>query len=367
MKNKDLLKKLLIILGAIVGVVIIIFIVILIYRRSNSSLGYEKIKKEMVTASENYYNDLKENLNSGESISITDKELIKKGYLKDYSGKLKDGVKCTGKVTIYNNFDNMLYIPNLDCGNAYKDVTLSEQIVSDNENNGSNGGLFDLYGRKVFRGENVNNYLTFAGKSWTILSINEDGSIRMILNEKTGDTTIWDDRYNSETGDYAGFNNYETSRIKESIDYISSSDILLNDEQKAYLKPHDICLGARSIYETNLDYSVECSNKINNQMFSLLQVNEYLIPSLDSSCSLYNDLECTNYNYIYDRFSSVFMWTTTINSGSSYYAYVINGLPDVYKTNTKAYLFVVAELSPEVVYLSGDGTYENPYTIEKIG
>ena len=38
----------------------------------------------------------------------------------------------------------------------------------------------------IFSGSSVNNYLSFAGKMWRIMRINEDGSIRIILNESAG-------------------------------------------------------------------------------------------------------------------------------------------------------------------------------------
>ena len=38
----------------------------------------------------------------------------------------------------------------------------------------------------IFTGSIVNNYLSFAGKMWRIMRINEDGSIRIILNESAG-------------------------------------------------------------------------------------------------------------------------------------------------------------------------------------
>lgn len=363
MKNKELLKKLLIMLGVIIILFIIVFIGISIYRKSNSKFSYEKIKKDMVSASKEYYSSLEVKLNSGEVIYITDSELIKKGYLKDYSKKLEKGVKCSGKVTITNNFDQILYTPNLDCGSAYKDITLAEKLKMDDESRENNDGLYEMFGNLVYRGEKVNNYLIFAGKSWSILRINSDGSIRAILNQNVGDSVVWDDRYNTQSGKNYGINNFEKSRIRDYIDDLSNGTEILNDSKKAYIRPHDICIGKRSIYDSNLDYSIECSEVINNQMFSLIQVNEYLIPSLDLSCSLISDRQCTNYNYLYSRFSSSFMWTTTINTGSTYYAFAINGLPKVYYTNTKAYIYPVIELSPEAIYSSGDGSYKNPYKI----
>ena len=38
----------------------------------------------------------------------------------------------------------------------------------------------------IFSGTNVNNYVSFAGKMWRIIRINEDGSIRIILNVSAG-------------------------------------------------------------------------------------------------------------------------------------------------------------------------------------
>lgn len=365
MKQKDLIKKMLIILGVITIVAIVFFVVVAVIRGSSSKASYDKIRGDMVSAAKKYYDSLEVKLSSGEEMSVTTEELIQKKYLDDYSEKLDEGVSCSGVISIHNNFDNMLYVPKLDCGDAYKDITLVDKIKELEPVVTENDGLYGMYDSLVYRGEYVNNYLEFAGESWTILKINSDGTIRAIMNKNTGDSVLWDDRYNTSAGKNYGLNNYDNSRLKEYMDSLDYGNWILSDAQKAYVKPQSVCVGNRYSDDPNMDYSVECSQTSDNNMFGLLQVNEYIIPSLDSTCKLISEPQCTNYNYMYNRFGSTLMWTTTINSNRNYYAYAINGLPDIYYTNSKGYVYVTIKLDSSVLYLSGDGSIDNPYKIKE--
>ena len=173
--DKNLIKKLLIIGGGFFGVLILFIIIVSITRSiSNKKNPYEKIKSNAIVAAEDYYDSLKEKLNSGESIEVTFDELVSKKYMKEYSSKLNDGVKCNGKVVITNNFDNILYTAIMDCGKNYKDETLYDHIINNNEIVTSGDGIYDLYGRYIYRGEKVNNYVEFDGKIWYIVDIEKN-------------------------------------------------------------------------------------------------------------------------------------------------------------------------------------------------
>jgi len=67
----------------------------------------------------------------------------------------------------------------------------------------SNGdGLFEKDGTLFFR-ENVrNNYLTFAGYTWRIVRINEDGTIRIVTADSVGES-IYNEFINDNT--YIGY------------------------------------------------------------------------------------------------------------------------------------------------------------------
>ena len=72
---------------------------------------------------------------------------------------------------------------------------LKDNTVRDNINTTFTAGLYEVNqdtenNKKtyVFSGPVVNNYVSFAGLTWRIVRINEDGSIRIILNESAGRT-----------------------------------------------------------------------------------------------------------------------------------------------------------------------------------
>ena len=370
LENK-LLKKLLIFIAVIIVIIITLVVVFSIIRGNDKNYGYKKISDDIISASKRYYSSLETKLSNGEFLVVTDKDLIEKKYLKDYSSDLDEGVVCNGKVIIRNNFGNIMYFPYLDCGTAYKDITLSEYVLNNNKVVTSGDGLYELEGEYVFRGEYVKNNVVFAGKNWVITKINSDGSLRLIstVAATTEDETtwaVWDDRYNVDDDSYIGINDFYKSRIKNTLDTLSSGETFLNNSQKGYVMPQTVCVGKRSIHDSNISYKTECSQVYEKQLFGLPQVNEYLIGSIDPNCNNIDSPSCTNYNYFYNKFYNSSMWTLTYNEGTSYYVFVINKKPYVTYTNKQSNLYLTINLAPENLYLSGDGSVENPYSIKAV-
>ena len=367
MKNildNKLLKKLLIFLAIIIIGIIVLFVVVTMINGNNKNYSYKTIQNKLVVSAKKYYSSLETKLSNGEFLEVTDKILIEKKYLEDYSNKLNEGVVCNGKVVIRNNFENIMYFPYLDCGEAYKDKTLSEYILSNNEIVTSGDGLYELEGEYVYRGEFVNNRVEFAGKKWIITKINSDGSLRLISNNSAKSSVVWDNRYNINSDSYSGINDFNKSRIKDTLDELSSGEEFLTNLQKAYVIPQDVCIGKRDINDSSLSYKTECSQVYENQLYGLPQVNEYLIGSIDPNCNSITSDSCTNYNHFYNRYKNVNMWTLTYNDLKTYYAFSISKRPKVKTTKSSLKLFVTINLAPENLYLSGDGSFENPYKIK---
>lgn len=361
--DKNLIKKLLIIGGGFLGVLILFIIIVSITRSiSNKKNPYEKIKSNAIVAAEDYYDSLKEKLNSGESIEVTFDELVSKKYMKEYSSKLNDGVKCNGKVVITNNFDNILYTAIMDCGKNYKDETLYDHIINNNEIVTSGDGIYDLYGRYIYRGEKVNNYVEFGGKTWYIVDMDKDGKIRLLnSNASLKRNAVWDNRYNiNKKGNY-GYNDFEKSRIYETLNELEKDTI--SEKSKKYATSQSICYGSRDLKSTDNSNSAECSKTLNEHLLSTLTVSDILTASIDTNCNSIRQGQCSNYNYLSDRrINSI--WTFIPETGTDYMVYYSsNGV--VYHGNTNGYynLYVTIKLTPEVQYLSGDGTKEKPYKI----
>lgn len=343
------------------GIIIILFVIIIAIASlfSKSNMSFEQMELKLKSAAESYYADRTDALpkEDGEKVVISIDKLVEAKKIKPLN-KLNKNEVCTGEVTVMNNNGYYLYVPTLDCGKNYHTETISSKIKSLNNVVTEGNGLYQIDNDYVFRGEMVNNYVSFANKTWRILRINEDNTIRIIHFEKT-DKIVWDNRYNSMTETTDGINNYLVSRIRDKVNGTYNSEKFFTDEQRSYIVSHDVCVGKRT---NNSDNAVECSNVLEKQPMSLLRVSEFITASIDPQCKFTNDMNCMNYNWI-KGFPNEF-WTVTADSTNTNHAYIVNGTAYTKKTNKYASLNVVLHLSGDLEYSGGDGSEANPYIIK---
>lgn len=78
-----------------------------------------------------------------------------------------------------------------------------------------NDGLYILNGDFVFRGENVNNYVSYNDRIWRIMRVNRSGSVKLILDESLTDMAF---DSNDKSYELSEVYNYikENTNIKES-------------------------------------------------------------------------------------------------------------------------------------------------------
>lgn len=356
--DKKLIKRLGIILGGIVCIFLIIIIIKLIL---GNRISYEKIEDKMIQSAKNYYQDHSDELptTSGGSVVISTDKLVELEYLKDLSKLVKDKeAACQGEIKVTNNNNYYLYSATLNCGEYYQTKKLTEVLMNDIVTSGD--GLYQIGDSYVFRGEYVNNYVKFADKTWLILRINNDGTIRMI--ETTNRTSVvWDDRYNSNRNSNVGINDFNVSRIKDTLESIYNDSNEFTEVNKSYISNQNLCIGKRSENATTNDGSIECSNIIENQPLGLLQVNEYALASIDNGCLNVTDPECTNYNYLRKLNS---YWTLTADADNTHKVYKISGNPFVSTASNTSRARIVVHINAGVNYNSGDGTETNPYTFK---
>lgn len=359
-KNNDsLVKK----LGIILGIVIIIFCIFIgIKLLSGSRISYESIESRMITAAKNYYKKNPDKLpkEDGGYVSIGTDRLIESKYLKSLDKLVKDKeATCTGEVTVTNNNDLLLYEANLNCGKYYETKKLKNVLTENVVTSGN--GIYNINNSYVFRGDSVDNYISFAKKTWRILRVNSDGTIRMIETTKRNKVE-WDDRYNSDKQYNIGINDYRVSRIKNYIEEIYNNDDEFSNDDKAYLVNQNLCIGKRNDEQTNNDGSIECSDVIENQPLGLIQINEFALASLDNKCQNPNDPECSNYNYLADFNTSY--WSLTADSNTSYKVYKISNYASLSNAINQSQPKLVITLNSNISYVSGDGTETNPYKIK---
>ena len=350
--DNELLKKLGFIVG---GILVALIIFLIIFFVMGNKLNYSQMENRILNAAKKYYKENPKELpiNNNGVVSISSDKLVEKEYLKDLA-KLSKNKKetCTGNVTVTKNDDLYYYSVTLSCGNSYETKKLKDVIAANVVESGA--GLYKYNDTFVFRGEDVNNYISFADKTWRILRINADGSIRMVETTKK-QPTPWDDRYNSDKQYNIGINDYSVSRIK---DYIDNAYDDLKNSDKVYTIKQNLCVGKRSKGETINDGSIECSSTINDQNVGLVQINEFALASISDKCVNPLDPDCTNYNYLAKIGS---LWTITADKDTSYKAYRFSGNATVTNTVNYYQARMVVHINSQVNYVSGDGSIDKPY------
>ena len=82
--------------------------------------------------------------------------------------------------------------------------------------------------------------------------------------------------------------------------------------------------------------------------------------SLDTNCQKIRDGACQNYNYLAKYNEN--WWSITANASKTSNVYeVIGGNTDTSNASVSKVLRLSIYLNDDVIYVSGDGTLENPY------
>ena len=285
----------------------------------------------------------------------------------------------------------------------------------------SNGdGLFEKDGTHFFRGNVKNNYVQFAGQTWRIVRINEDGTIRLVTNDSIG-LSKFNESYNDNA--YVGFmygqagsTNYNlthantnSSTVKQYLDSWFESNLQLHS---AALADSGFCAD-RSLYtqngydvldtsavsdttqltikDTGLGYSTKntmygsfyriyhgeptykCVNE--NDLFSVSKENgngalTYPIGLLTASDVLFaaGDFSTSNNNY-YLYLSGKPWWTMSpymyVTYEGEVRSTVVAGVDGIYHRHVSDEIHVrpVINLVSNVTIVKGNGTASNPYVI----
>ena len=361
---KKIDKRIKIYFGITIGIILLLIMILFTLKlMTNTKISSKEFESRLKTAATKYYKKEKDKLPkiNGEKVYISIDNLVSKGYIKSPSKLLKKGNTCTGGVNISNNNGYYLYQPVINCKDYNTDL-LYKRILKDNPVTNYRDGLYKVNDYYLFRGENLNNYVSFANKNWRILRINKDNTIRIILIDSLESVT-WDNRYNIDKKESSGKNNFEISRIKQTlIDYFNNKrGNIFTNEVKPLIVPTELCIGAKNELSTSMDGTVECSKKTEKMALGLLQVNEYPIISLDENCKQLFDTSCRNYNFLAKLYG---FWTLTADSKSTYEAYKIDGTVRSMITSSYSQPRLVLNITADALYSKGTGTENDPYIIK---
>lgn len=358
-----------------VGVLFVFIIIIASSCKKNDEKpekldDYKNIKTIMTEAAKKYFKDeeILPEVNYEEDVDLD--ELVKEEYMKDISNYLSEGKSCDGTVLVRNVENKYYYTSILDCDEDYYDYTLAELIELDNEIVTSGVGLYNDGKVKYFRGEVKNNFVKISDYLWRIISVNENGDVQLILNEMDYENDafnnlfVWDNRYNSETNEYNGKNDFNVSRIKDSLTTLAKNDSIIDPDDRGMLLKRNLCIGSRPINNLTTDNSIECAKKSDElYFFGAITTSDFLRASLDPECKTVTSPVCGNYNYLVSNRQSG--WTLTPLAENSYkaYSYELRGLSSN-DADREYKIYPTIELHGLTVIDDGIGTADDPYIIQ---
>ena len=252
-------------------------------------------------------------------------------------------------------------------------ITATPTLTAPSINNGENG----LYASSstnsgnptyYFRGNVTNNYVKFAGLTWRIVRINEDGTVRIVLNDRIGNTTYVSDN------SYLGLDRiyYSTGKLKVDVDTWYASKIA-NAGYDEYVADGKFCEEAKVVYSnyTAANATVQshstyvptfrCATDGNGKGIveskaGLLTYDEVIYAGAHSSTS-------TQF-YLYDGRNN---WTMTPGGllAEQYAAiwYVAGDYVNVSLPNSGQSIRPVINLKARVI-VEGSGTSADPYVVK---
>ena len=193
-----------------------------------------------------------------------------------------DNLESTLNVTLdYEQADGTEITPPTPTGPTAGGITIPLA------NDGEDGLYADEYepGRYFYKGANPNNYITFNNETWRIISIEPDGSIKIMRNESIGNRAF-------DSGDS---NAWETSDIKSYLngDYLAT--ITTNQDK---IVPHTWSIGKVDSDHNLEDYiSEENGTQSNSQKVGMVSLSEYIRANN-------NTVQCGNVNLNNNNYST---------------------------------------------------------------
>ncbi len=238
----------------------------------------------------------------------------------------------------------------------------------------------------IFSGSIVNNYLSFAGKMWRIMRINEDGSIRIILNERAGKSafnTSSTNYYNPLVGYMYGEQgstsmsvahaNVNSSTVKTFLDNWYKTNLL---SYSNYIADAGFCgdrtytsgvpLGNLATTYTNSTTVLACPQE--NDLYTTTTATKgnkaltYPIGLMSTAEFVYTSKAGSTY---FSTTAAEAYWTMTPNKfdTSPYVTVIYMGSTSFVNVNNTTFSVLPVINLKETVTVSGSGTSTDPYVV----
>ena len=377
---RDNILKILIILG--VAVVIIVIFALVTKPKGDvvvKGTKYGELETKLQNAAIKYIGKHKKLLptTKDDVTRVKLNTLISNNYIGKLVAVDNANTKCDGYVEISKISDDKedyRYTPYIKCGEYYTTKTIGDYIIDKETNDGTfnrttDAGLYQMGEKYIFKGESVNNFIKIGDHKYRIIGIESDKTLKLISTTLTNSSYVWDDRYNVDKKENYGINNFQKSRLYDSLlalyenTDINKGEIYFSSDEKEYIIEHDFCIGRRSIADGNIYSGVECTETIPLKV-GLLTVDEVSKASIDPNCNSIYSEACFNYNYFYPAGRKKSYTTITPVADNSYQFYKIryDGALNL-TASVSSQLYPVVYINSKTIFSSGTGTTDDPYIV----
>ena len=261
-----------------------------------------------------------------------------------------------------------------------KVITAQPTLTTSSNNTSDASGLYKSTDTNTgdatyyFRGAVENNYVSFAGFTWRIIRINEDGTIRMIMQDGINNNASY--AFNSNYNNYT-YIYYSNSEVKTTLENWYQTNIgSKSDLSKYVVSGNYYCEQAKVKYEASWTagnasmtlYSsytpnFKCSTDGNGKG----QVNASIgLPTYDEVVYAGGYKGSANSDYYLSNNSN--FWTMSPDGFSGAYSLIwyvgSNGIYDIRSYQTRTVRPVI-NLKANTFVIMGSGTSDNPYVINQ--
>ena len=259
-------------------------------------------------------------------------------------------------------------------------VTATPTLTTSSNNTSDASGLYSSTATNTgnptyyFRGNVTNNYVSFAGQTWRIVRINEDGTIRIVMQDGINGNTEYEFNSNYNNYTYMYYTNSQAKTTLESwyqTNIGSKKDLAKNVASGAYYCEQakakygngatsgSATMTTYTSYTPDFKCTIDGNGKgVVNASIGLLSYDEIAYAG-----GYYNQIN-GNY-YLYN--SAINCWTMSpagfSDSRSNVWGVSTSGYINNYLVNFAYYtLRPVLNLNADTL-VTGDGTSENPFVI----
>ena len=288
-----------------------------------------------------------------------------------------------GSEKIYNvNVTRKQAVQNVSIFGKKFEVVDAEPTLTTSSNNTSDAsGLYKSTATNTgkptyyFRGNVENNYVSFAGFTWRIVRINEDGTIRIVMQDgiNSNANIAFNSNYNNYT--YMYYTNSQAKTTLESwyqTNIGSKADLAKNVASGAYYceqakaKYSDSYISGSATMTTYSKYTPDfkCSSDGNNK--GVVNASVGLL-TYDEVVYAGGYQHSSNSNYYLNN-PAIYWWTMSPAGFSGSYSYVwdVNNTGSI-RNVTVDYIDVVRpvlNLTADIQISDGDGTKDSPFVVE---